>query len=174
MLQAKLTLMHSCLTLILVMAPLSLWADEKSGHGHRHGHGATTEGGKSPDGSVSHKGMSALYGHLQAIEQALAAENLDGIHHHDSALQVDVKGLDKDTSLTAAKKKRVQGYIKNVAKLSAKVHDAADNKKLDQAKKEFSKLKAQVDLLDKQFAHSHKPGTDTASAHGHTAKPVEK
>jgi len=53
----------------------------------------------------------------------------------------------------------VQGYVKNVLRLTGRMHASADAKKLDQAKADFGKLKAQVDLLDKQFAHSHKPGS---------------
>lgn len=110
-------------------------------------------------GSVmsSHDGMTELYAHLQEIETKLAAGQLDGMHEHAEAIEAATKDLDKDTTLDASKKKRVQGYAKNIAKLADKLHDAADEKKLDETKKAFAKLKAQVDLLDKQFAHSHKP-----------------
>lgn len=114
----------------------------------------------------SHDGMTSLYKHLGEMEKELAAGSLDGIHGHDEAIQASVKDLDLDTTLTAARKKRVQGYVKNVLKLSGKLHAAADGQKLDQAKADFQKLKAQVDLLDKQFAHPHKPGAGKAAKEG--------
>ena len=121
----------------------------------------------------SHDGMTKLYKHLGEMESELAAGKLDGIHDHFDAIAASVKDLDKDTSLAADKKKRVQGYVKNVLKLSDKVHHSADGNKPDQAKKDLAKLKAQVDLLDKQFAHSHKPGAEKpkdAEGHSHGAK----
>jgi hypothetical protein len=132
-------------------------------HGHEHadaahhqGHAAIpTQGGAVMS---SHDGMTALYHHLQEIASALEAGKVDGVHDHAEKIGASLKDLDKDTSLTAEKKKRVQGYVKNTLKLADKVHHAADEKKMDQAKKDFAKLQAQVDLLDKQFAHSHKPG----------------
>lgn len=105
----------------------------------------------------SHDGMTALYMHLHEIEEQLSAGKLEGMHEHAEAIEAATKDLDKDTTLDATKKKRVQGYAKNIAKLGDKLHDAADAKKLEETKKEFAKLKAQVDLLDKQFSHSHKP-----------------
>jgi len=62
-----------------------------------------------------------------------------------------VKDLDKDPSLDEAKRKRVQGYVKNVAKLTDATHDAADEKNLAETKKQETRLKTQVDLLEKQF-----------------------
>lgn len=147
-------------------------AHDHAGHDHGHEH-ANHEHATEPamGGAVmsSHEGMTALYKHLGEIEAALAAGKIEEVHGHAEALEATVKDLDKDTTLTAAKKKRVQGYAKNVVKLAGKIHHSADDKNLDQAKKDFPKLKAQVDLLDKQFAHSHKPGAAEAPkpAEGH-------
>jgi hypothetical protein len=155
-------------------------ADGAKGHGHDHGKGhshahAAAETPASANAAVmsSHDGMTALYAHLGELEKGLQSGNLDSIHNHSEALPAAVKDLHKDTSLDAAKKKRVQGYVKNVLRQADKLHHHADGKKLDLAKKEFKKLMAQVDLLDKQFAHSHKPGAATAPAHP-AAPSVEK
>jgi hypothetical protein len=139
---------------------------EHSDHAVHNGH----SGEPAISGAVmsSHDGMTALYGHLQEISSALEAGNVEGVHNHAEEIEASVKDLDKDTSLTEAKKKRVQGYVKNVRKLAGKVHHAADEKKMDLAKKEFAKLQAQVDLLDKQFAHSHKPGATEKAKEGET------
>lgn len=155
----------------LLFGAAGVQADE--GHGHSgHGHHAADTAGSAAIMS-SHDGMTALYQHLGEMETALAAGSLDGIHHHSEALTASVRDLDKDTTLSADKKKRVRGYVKNVLKLSDKLHHSADAKKEDQAKKDLAKLKAQVDLLDKQFAHSHKPGSEKpkdAEAHPHGGK----
>lgn len=131
---------------------------DHAAHGHgNHGHAHAAAPAGTP--MSSHDGMANLYKHLGEMEKELSAGSLDGIHGHDEAIQAAVKDLDKDTTLQEARKKRVQGYVKNVQRLSGKMHASADAKKLDQVKADFGKLKAQVDLLDKQFAHSHKPGS---------------
>lgn len=141
---------------ILAIGALPLRADE--GHDHsKHNH-ASEPGQAAP--MTTHDAMTSLYQNLGEMEKEVATGNLDGIHGHDEAIQAAVKDLDKDTTLTEAKKKRVQGYVKNVIKLSGKLHADADGKKVEQAKKDLEKLKAQVDLLDKQFSHSHKPGAE--------------
>lgn len=157
--------------LLLAGVP-ALHADKR----HDHSHPAHPASDSAKGGAVmsSHDGMTSLYQHLGEMEKELAAGSLDGIHGHDESVQAAVKDLDQDSTLTAEKKKRVQGYVKNVLKLSGKLHAAADGKKLDQAKKDFAKLQAQVDLLDKQFAHSHKPGAaekaKAEGAHDHAEK----
>ena len=154
---------------LLAIGALPLRADE--GHDHsKHDHNHASEPGKAAPMST-HDAMTALYQHMGEMEKEVAAGNLDGIHGHDEAIQAAVKDLDKDTTLTEAKKKRVQGYVKNTIKLSGKLHADADGKMVEQARKDLEKLKAQVDLLDKQFSHSHKPGSEAKAkpegAHHH-------
>lgn len=165
MMKTRLTV-STLLAAALMAGTEGLRAEEGHDHGKhdhskhdraKHDHAAETAPSGAP--MTSHDGMTSLYRHLEEMEKELAADNLGGFHGHDEAIQAAVKGLDKDTSLTAARRKRVQGYVNNVLRLSGKLHAAADGNKLDQAKKDFPKLKAQVDLLDKQFAHTHKPGT---------------
>lgn len=145
----------------LLFTTSALLAGEGHGHDHGHDHSHAAKDGHAADtaGSVavmnSHDGMTALYKHLGEMESELAAGKIDGIHQHIEAMAASVQDLDKDTGLSADKKKRVRGYVKNVLKLSDKVHHAADDGKPDQAKKDLVKLRAQVDLLGKQFAHSH-------------------
>lgn len=119
--------------------------------------------------------MTALFKHLGEMDAELVANNLAGIHGHDEAIQTAVGGLDRDSTLTDAKRKKVQGYAKNVQKISGRLHGAADAKNLDLARKELVKLKAQVELLDRQFGHSHKPAVPGKSkAHGHAHPPQGK
>lgn len=89
---------------------------------------------------------------MDSVEAQLAAGKLDKIHHFAVAIDAAAQELEKDSSLAEAKKKRVAGYVKNVEKLTDAMHDAADAKNLEGTKKEEKKLKAQMDLLAKQFA----------------------
>ncbi len=127
------------------------------GEEHTKGAAQSMDSGKAEVGMNSHAGLTALDTHLQEIGAQLTAGKLDGMHEHAEGIEAATKNLDKDTTLDATKKKRVKGYIKNIAKLADKLHDAADAKKLDETKKAYGQLKAQVELLDKQFAHAHKP-----------------
>jgi hypothetical protein len=181
----KFRLPHFLAALALVAGARAVRAEENGGHTHgekghthahdhkhQHDHAEAGKGAATAAPMSSHDGMTALYGHIQEIEKAFAAGNLEGIHEHAEAMGAAMKDLDKDTTLTPQKKTRVQGYVKNVGKLAHKMHDYADAKKVEPARKEFEKLKAQVDLLDKQFAHSHKPGAgkDPHGGEPHHAK----
>lgn len=164
--------LNTAIVAALVAGVPALHADK--GHDHsQHAHPAS-DSAKGGAAMSSHDGMTALYLHLGEMETELAAGSLEGIHGHDENIRAAVRDLDKDTTLTAEKKKRVQGYGKNVLKLTGKIHVSADGKNLDQARKDFAKLQAQVDLLDKQFGHSHKPGAadkaKTERAHDHAEK----
>lgn len=132
----------------------------KHDHG-QHDHGKHDHAGhdhKAPDTSGPVLGVQAglvsLRKHLGEMEQELAASQAEGFHAHDDAVQAAVRGLDRDSTLSPDKRKRVQGYVKNVRRLAHKIHHQAEGKKFEVAKKELAKLKAQVDLLEKQFAPS--------------------
>jgi hypothetical protein len=149
---------NTTLTLSTVFAAAILFG--YTGVRAHEGEDHAKSGMRSMDSARAGEGMSALYVHLQEIDAQLTAGDLGGMHEHAEAIEAATKDLDKDTTLDATRKKRVEGYVKNVNKLADKLHDAADEKKLDETKKAFGQLKAQVDLLDKQFAHSHKPGVN--------------
>lgn len=96
--------------------------------------------------------LADLETRMDSVEAQLAAGKLDRIHHFAVAIVEAARELGKDSSLAEAKRKRVEGYVKNVGKLTDAMHDAADAKDLEGTKKEERKLKAQLDLLAKQFA----------------------
>jgi hypothetical protein len=99
--------------------------------------------------------LANLKAEMDSVESELKRGKLDKIHHHAEAINAAAQELAKDTTLAEAKKARVEGYVKNILKLTDAMHDAADSKNLEATRKEEKKLKAQVDLLAKQFA---KPG----------------
>ena len=97
------------------------------GEEHAKGDAHSMGSEKSVGGMGSHASLAALDTHLQEIGAQLTAGKLDGMHEHAEAIEAATKDLDKDTTLDATKKKRVQGYVKNIAKLADKLHDAADD-----------------------------------------------
>jgi hypothetical protein len=140
---------------LLVSAP-GIRAHGGEDHGGGAGHAAEPAGaGLDISGQA---GLESLHAHLKAIQAELDSAKLDRIHGHAMAIDSAAQGLDRDPGLDAARKKRVQGYAKNIARLADALHDAADGNKLPETQKAFGKLKAQVDLLDKQFAHARQPG----------------
>ncbi|HKP96956.1 MAG TPA: hypothetical protein VJ385_14495 [Fibrobacteria bacterium] len=97
---------------------------------------------------------------MDGLESDLSGGKLDRVHHFAEAINEAVKDLDKDPSLDDAKRKRVQGYVKNIAKLTDATHDAADERNLAETRKQEKRLEAQVDLLAKQFGKPAKQQTN--------------
>lgn len=95
--------------------------------------------------------LAILHAHLDSVNADLAAGKLARIHEHAEAMNAAIKNLAADPSLDETKKKRVQGYVKNIAKFSDSMHDAADEKKTAEAQKWAKKVVAQAELLEKQF-----------------------
>ncbi|MEO7424165.1 MAG: hypothetical protein ABI036_03195 [Fibrobacteria bacterium] len=100
--------------------------------------------------------LAALKGQMDSVEADLTAGNLKRIHHFAEGINAAVKDLDQDPSLDETRKKRVAGYLKNIPKLTDAMHDAADGKNLPETKSREKKLKAQIDLLVKQFSPTSK------------------
>lgn len=151
----KFSTLLGAVSILLVAGAAS--AHDHSGHshkekGHSHEHADAkvvkdTSVAAVPAGPALAK-VDSLLGQL---EKGLAAGSVDDVHAIDEGIQAAVKDLDKDASLTAAKRKRVQGYVKNILRMAHKMHNFAHDKKLAETKKEAEKLKAQIGLLKKQF-----------------------
>ena len=65
-------------------------------------------------------GIKIIQQEITAIEKQLSENNLKGMHQHAEAIVDASKKLDQDSTLDETKKKRVQGYTKNLAKLADK------------------------------------------------------
>ncbi len=135
-----------------------------------HAEPATPAAGAATTSTAS---LAALKAQLDSVDHELTAGNLNRIHQFAEAINAAVKDLDKDPSLDATKQKRVTGYIKNIAKLTDGMHDAADEKKLDETMKWDKKLKAQVDLLAKQFSNPAKAALKKAVMTDSTGQPMK-
>jgi hypothetical protein len=171
------------LTAGLLFLTLPALADEKSQGGHDHhshgkaGHDHDKEGhshghaGHAHDHAAmgSHAALDTVRNHVAAMDRELAAGDLKGVHGHDGAIQAAVKVLGRDSSFKAGQAKRLQGYARNIAKLSGKMHGAADKKDLELARKEFAKLKAQVGLMEKYHPHAHAHQGGAPHSHGQEA-----
>lgn len=161
------------LTILSALLAAGLWTARTAyAHGGEKHEGSEATEGQAHDAGSSSAALEALDTHLDSINADLAAGKTERVHEHAEAMNAAIKGLDKDPSLNAAKQKRVAGYIKNIAKLTDAMHDAADAKKISEAQKSAKKLAAQVELLDKQFAGSAKKaeaghGPDSAHAAHH-------
>lgn len=158
-------------SLLFAFVPV-LNAAAPSGHAH-HGHHAAP----APDSSVAatplglHESVDSLHQHLVGLEAALTARNVKDIHRHDEQIKSLAKGLDKDTTITGDKKRRVHGHAEKIAWLSAKIHAQAHEDKFAQAGKDFAKLKAEVGRLEKQLPDSRQPAPGvkadtTGTGHG--------
>ena len=127
------------------------WAHGKEDHGGE-GHAESAEHHETANAGGSQAAFAILDAHLDSVNADLGAGKLDRVHDHAEAINAAIKGMDADPGFDATKKKRVAGSIKNIAKLTDSMHDAADAKKTQEARKWAKKLTAQVDLLEKQIA----------------------
>ena len=153
-------MMKSLSTLVATLVAGTLLATGSVAWAHEDHHAKS----ESQTGSIT-ANLDPVRAVMDSLDKDFAANRLGNAHALAEALKEAVKDLDKDPSLDAAKKKRVQGYVKNIAKLADGMHDAADAKNAPEALKWEKKLKTQVDLLVKQFgkpkaiAHSAAPET---------------
>lgn len=119
--------------------------------------------------------LDAIASRLDSVDKAIAQGDLSVIHGHAEAIQTAVDGLHPDAGWDPAKTRRVQGYTNNILKLTDKLHDAADAKDLAGVKRADKNLKAQFDLLKKQFAKLAENQTSKqagSAAPAGSAKPI--
>ena len=133
-----------------------LRAEENKNTPTEHSHEHTAAVNNPPQTEITQSyalALSAMHIHLDSINTELAAGKLGSIHAHAEAMNAALKNLENDPSLDEIKKKRVQGYLKNMAKYADSMHDAADEKKTAEAQKWAKKVSVQAELLEKQFPH---------------------
>jgi hypothetical protein len=137
----------------LVSSPAS--AGEKDKHDHDHGKEGHADHAKEAKGTgkASIQEISkALHENLACLEKELAAANHDVFHgclESIEALGHDLIALKAPTD--AMKKKRVNGYAKNLGRMAHQVDEYMDGKKPEKAKSQLKKLQAQVVMIESQF-----------------------
>lgn len=135
-------------------------ASEKDGHKHK-GHA----GHDDHEGHSDHKKKAtgtgktsileisaALHEKLACLDKELAAANHDSFHaclETIEALGLDLIALKGPTD--PAKKKRVNGYAKNLGMMAHKIDEYMDGRQPEKAKSQLKKLRAQVNLIESQF-----------------------
>ncbi len=135
-------------------------ASEKDGHEHK-GHA----GHDDHDGHADHEKeatgtgktsileiSAALHENLACLDKEIASPNHDAFHaclETIEALGVDLIAL--KAPVDPAKKKRVNGYAKNLGMMAHKVDEYMDGKQPEKAKAQLGKLKSQVEMILKQF-----------------------
>jgi hypothetical protein len=133
---------------------------EKDGHEHKgHESHDDHEGHSDHDkkatgtGKTSIQEISAvLHENLACLDKEIASPNHDAFHaclETIEALGVDLIAL--KAPVDTAKKKRVNGYAKNLGMMAHKVDEYIDGKQPEKAKNQLDKLKTQVEMILKQF-----------------------
>lgn len=140
---------------------------EKDGHKH-NGHAGHDdhEGHSDHEKEATGTGKTsileistALHENLACLDKEIASPNHDAFHaclETIEALGVDLLTL--KTPINPAKKKRVNGYAKNLGMMAHKVDEYMDGKQPEKAKSQLKKLQAQVDLIEIQFEELTKNG----------------
>ena len=91
---------------------------------------------------------SALRENLACLEKELASAEHTGVHsclETIEALGIDLIALKSPSD--PSKKKRVNGYAKNLGRMAHQVDEYLDAKKTDNAKAQLKKLTSQVELI---------------------------
>lgn len=125
-------------------------ADGGHNHDHDHDHGEAKKGGAGLTDFKTIK--TALYENLACLDKELAAVNHDALHgclEKIEDLGKDIQALKEPAD--PQKRKRAIGYAKNLGSMAHKVDSYMDAKQADKAKDQLKKLRAQVDILVKQF-----------------------
>ncbi len=168
----------------LVALPLAGLAD--SGHeGMEHG-GA---GGRHP-GSASHAAdLAGAWAALVAARDAVAAEVESGalaeVHAEAEPLPMLAETLlARSSDLEASKRARVEGAVKQIARVAASLHEAADAGDAARTRKDLERLDGLLDLIRAQYPEGALSATSPAhdghaghaesagSGHAHAERPA--
>lgn len=128
---------------------------EHEGHGDHKGHDDHAGHGKHATGTgkTDIREISVAFGEsLDCLEKEMPAA--DHTRFHACLETVEALGLDVialKTPSDPAKKKRVDGYAKNLGMMAHKVDELMDAKQVEKAKAQLKKLKAQVGMIEAQF-----------------------
>lgn len=105
----------------------------------------------------THTAIFTLRDLLDSVDNELAAHSLLRIHQFTEPIKESAKDLDLDSSLNKAKRKKVQGYLHNIARFADGMHDAANRNQMEETLKWHKKLNAEAQLLEKYFGKVYAP-----------------
>jgi uncharacterized cupredoxin-like copper-binding protein len=170
---SKTILGRALAALIWLALPLGAAAD--SGHGHKE---ESSGGSSNPDHGVSHgthrqetakpAGAADTWAALVTARDAIASDVESGtlatVHENSEPLpKLAASLLEQSKDLEAGKRARIEGAVKQVARVADALHDAADRGDAARTRKELSSLDGLLHLIRAQYP----PGALDASSHGH-------
>jgi len=152
--------------LVALVFPVGAAAD--SGHGHEEEGAAGSSHAEHGAHAEKPQGLAGTWSALVAARDAIASDvgkgTLAGVHAKAEPLpKLAASLLEESKDLDAAKRARVEGAVKQVARVAHALHEAADRGDAAQTRKELSKLDGLLALVRAQYP----PGVLDASSHGH-------
>jgi len=150
---------------VLVALPLAASADSDHDHDERsHSH-------ESSAGAPSD--LAGAWSALQSARDAIAADVESGalgeVHSKAEPLPERVADLIAQSGdLDAAKRARVEGAAKQVARVADALHDAADAGNAEQTRKELTRLDRLLELIRAQYPAGAFPKESSEHHHDHS------
>jgi hypothetical protein len=140
-----------CIIAASILLASAAFASPGGGHSHDHGPAGQHTEVKIP------ATLPELWGAIQAGQAALVAalEKRDGGAAHAAAETMGAYANalpEKTAGLDEAKRKRVAGQAKNLARVYGEIHHAADDGAFDKALKEAARAAAVLKLIEPQVA----------------------
>lgn len=190
---SKTILANALMALVLLGAPFAASAD--SGHGNKAESAGQGEDHKASEGhgdsatrsATPASAWSALMAARDAIAGDIESGALGDIHEKSEPLpELAAALLEQSKGLDAGKRARVEGAIKQLARVADALHTAADGEDAVRTRKELSRLDGLLKLIRAQYPvgvldegahempghgdHTAAPGTGHGS-HAHTQRP---
>lgn len=128
-----------------------------AGKNHEHSHEHADKPKAAQEKSTAHAGhvqemLQSLKTQMGEVEKSWKDLEHDALHTALGQVDSTISQMQSHLSdLAADKKKRVQGYLKNLSRLSHQLHQAADEKKEKLVESTAKKWKAQLQLIESQF-----------------------
>jgi plastocyanin len=152
-------------TASMLALPSRAAADAGHDEPHQHGSGAPHVHGTDASPDDLRSAWRAAIEARNAIAGALDRDLMQAVHGEAEQLAAVVAGLDAHAPpLEAAKRARVQGAAKQVARVADALHDAADRGDAARARKELVRIDALFTLIEAQYPAGALPEVARAAA----------
>lgn len=133
----------ACAAIALTLNTQPLFADEK---GHKEGGHA--EKGKTAVPDTADGIMAAIHKHHGELADVVKSKKLAEVHHHAFAIRDLANGL--PAKVAADKKARVEGSVKNIAKLAEDLDKTGDDNNQAATEANLKKLDGVLKALESQ------------------------
>ena len=140
----KLLAIGACAAVALTFNPQPLLADEK---GHKDGK-EHAEKGKTAVPATAEAIMAEIHKHHGELADVVKSKKLADVHHHAFAIRDLANGL--PAKVAADKKARVEGSVKNIAKLATDLDNTGDANNQAATEANLKKLDGVLKALESQ------------------------